>query len=49
MKIYLILPICNLILQLGACIGYAIAKNLGSSLYWFFAACLTTTVTFLLK
>lgn len=40
-------PTLNILLNLGASIGYALNGNWKLTAYWFFATCITTTVTYL--
>lgn len=40
------LAIVSIIVSLGACVGYLLAKDYRRAVYWFSAATLTSSVTF---
>jgi len=40
------LAVTNIVLCIGAAIGYACVKDWRRAAYWFFAACITASVTF---
>lgn len=47
MNIGVILATGNIILNVGAAVGYTYAKDWKKALYWLAAACITTVVTYM--
>lgn len=41
-----VMPVAQIVLCIGGSIGYLVAGDRRMALYWFFAACLTATMTF---